>query len=241
MQNQFSDTYKKLPTAKLLEIIENRKDYQSLAVETAKLELENRQLDKYDVEKIKNDVRQQNIEKQNLEVKAKEKRKEVISKAFKFLEYADPLVEKSPDKSIIILIVLLSIMTLFKIAINASTIKYVFENDGIYGLLFDLDILEMIYLSITIFFLWRKSMTGWKMLFIWLSYHIIMTGVLTYYAFQFQDITGPLASFITTPSVSTCIMLFVFYGGQLYYINKPTTKSLFKSNDNDRELTETIK
>lgn len=238
MGNQYSEIYKKLPTEKLLGIIENSKDYQSIAVDTAKLELENRQLDKQDLEKIKNDVKQQNIEKQNLESEAKEKRKEIVSKAFKFLEYADPLVEKSPDKSIIILMVLLSIISIFKIAVNASSIKYVFENDGISGLITDLDILEMIYLPITILFLWRKSITGWKMLFIWLCYHLIRIGVLTYFAFQFLDIDGPLSSFITTPSLSTCLMLFVFYGGLLYFINKPTTKSLFKSTNNN-ELTET--
>ena len=66
-----------------------------------------------------------------------------------------------------------------------------------------------------------------------------MIGVLTYFAFQFQDITGPLASFITTPSLSSCIMLFVFYGGILYFINKRTTKCLFKTNEEGLKLIET--
>jgi hypothetical protein len=239
MDNQYTEIYKKLSTAKLLDIIENRKDYQSIAVETAKLELESRQLDKLDIEKIKNDVKQQNIDKRDLENKVKEQRKEVVSKAFKFLEYADPLVEKSPDKSIIILIVLLFGISLFKIANNAFTIKYIFEHEGIYGLIFNLDILEIIYLPITILFLWRKSKVGWNMLFIWLCYHIIMTSVLSYYVFQIQNINSPLANFVNTPNLSTCLMSFVFYGGLLYFINKSTTKSLFKSTY-DEDLKETI-
>lgn len=238
MKNQYLDTYKKLPTAKLLEILENRKDYQPLAIETAKLELESRQLNAQDLEEIKNEIKLKNIEEQNKVTQAKEKRKEITAKAFKFLEYADPLVEKTPEKSIIILIVLLLIITLFKLVANASIIKYLYEEDGIYGLL-NLDILEIIYLPITIFLLWKKTLIGWKMLFIWLCYHILMTGVLTYYAFQFRDITGPLASFITTPSLSTCILLFVFYGGLLYFINKATTKSLFKSAEKEQESIDT--
>jgi hypothetical protein len=239
MDNQYSEIYRKVATSKLLEIIENEKDYQSLAFETAKIELENRQLNTQDLENIKNEVKLKNIEKQNIEKKAKENRKEVVSKAFKFIDYVDPLVKKSPDKSIKILVVLLSIIAIFKSVLNASNIKDVFQNDDISGLLLDLDILEIFYLPITIFLLWKRLLIGWKMLFLWLCYHIIMTGVLTYFAFQFQDITGLLANFITTPSLSTCIMLFVFYGGIFYFINKQTTKCLFNTNEEGPELIET--
>lgn len=91
MKNQFTDIYKKLPTSKLIEIIENRKDYQSIAVETAKLELTTRQ----DIEQAKTEVKTKNIETQKKLADSKQKRKEIAEKAFKILDYANPLIEKN--------------------------------------------------------------------------------------------------------------------------------------------------
>lgn len=42
MSNPFADKYKTLPTAKLIEIIENSHNYQALAVDAAKQELTGR-------------------------------------------------------------------------------------------------------------------------------------------------------------------------------------------------------
>lgn len=232
MDNQYSEIYKKLSALKLLEIIDNSKDYKILAVEAAKLELENRKLDEQYISEIKNEIRLKKCEQQNIETETKKKQKEVVSKFVELSEYANPLIEKSPVKLITILVVLLSIIEIFKLVTNFSSIKYAFEN---IDLLFDLNILELIYLPITIFFLWRKSLIGWRMLFIWLLYNIVTTGILTYYVFQIQDITGPLANFIKTPSLSTCLLSLGFYIGLLYFINKRTIKPLFKINNEEAE------
>ena len=67
-----------------------------------------------------------------------------------------------------------------------------------------------------------------------------MTCVLAYYAFQLRKVTVLLANFITTLSLTTCISLFAFYSRLLYFINKLTTKSLFKTKDDEVELMKPI-
>ena len=102
MQNQYSDIYKKLSNSKLLEIIENRRDYEGLAVTTARFELEQRALSKDDISIANEEIAlRKRAEESRKELKA-QKNKEVKDKAFKFLEYLDPLIEKSPAKSIFI-------------------------------------------------------------------------------------------------------------------------------------------
>jgi hypothetical protein len=90
--NQFTDIYKKLSDAKLITILENKKDYQALAIETALHELASRKLTEQQLAQAKQEI--QTKEKQKLVVA--EKKNEQIDlvkkKADSFFALFDPLI-----------------------------------------------------------------------------------------------------------------------------------------------------
>jgi hypothetical protein len=234
MKNQFTDTYKKLPTSKLLEIIENRKDYQAEAVETAKLELASRQ----DIETAKSELKEKNIEVQKKLADVKQKRKEISGKAFKVLEYADPLVEKTPEKTIVIICAVLLLIFLFKTVTSFGMVVSAFKEiaDGDFSVYWFL--IEYIYLPVAIFFLWRKTRTGWTMFLVWLIYQSILDCFGLYMCYQFSDIPDSFPTFMPMPNLSQYLFQLVFHGGLIYFICKPTTKALFPNTVDEEPLTD---
>ena len=226
MDNIFSVAYKRLNNAQLIEIIENPQNYQPMAIEAAELEITTRQLNSQNVEEIKAELKSKKLEEQRLQNKSAERKKEFKTKAFQVLEYVDPLVKKTSNKSIIIITFILLVIALFSIISVYSTFKYMFLMDEGVGF-FSLDIIEAIYLPITIFLFWKKKFIGFGMLFFWLCFRIISTSIYAYYIFQIPEINGPMADLIKLPNLSTSITQIVFYGGLLYFINKPSIKSLY--------------
>ena len=93
--NQYTDTYKRLSDEKLINIIDNKNDYQPLAIETAIFELQSRQLS----DKQINDARQSIVDiknkKDQSDKKVNERIEAVKNTADKALTILDPLVEKN--------------------------------------------------------------------------------------------------------------------------------------------------
>jgi hypothetical protein len=232
MSNQFSDTYKKLPTSKLLEIIENKKDYQPVAIEAALLELESRQ----DLDEAKNELNEKNITKQKKEEATSQKKKELTDKAFKALGYVDPLTEKKTEKSVVILCVLLLLIFLYKTVTTFDTLLSVFKSFGHNDIIIYILLIEYLYLPVTIFFLWRRSMVGWSMLLIWLIIQTLLDCSGLYMCYQLSGIGDSFSQFMPMPSLYSYLMGLAFHGTLLYFICKPNIRSLFRRKDENEAL-----
>ncbi len=232
MKNQFTDIYKKLPTSRLLEIIENRKDYQALALETAQLELASRQ----DIEQAKAELNKKNIEAQKKLADANQKNKELANKALKAIEYTNPFAEKSPEKSIVIICIILLLAFLFKTGENFNKVVSAFRDitKGDFSVYWFL--LEYLYLPITILFFWFKTRTGWMMLLIWLIYQSMLNCFSLYVCYQFSNISDEYTGFMPIPGVSQCLFQLAFHGSLLYFICKPNVKALFPGLVDDKPM-----
>ncbi|MBS1635805.1 MAG: hypothetical protein JST26_07760 [Bacteroidetes bacterium] len=233
MTKQLADTYKKLSTAKLLDIIENRKDYQPIAIEIAKLELAGRQ----DIEQAKSEVRKKNDEAQKKLAEKKQRRKEASDKALKVLEYADPLIEKTPEKTIVIICTVLLLAFLFKTVTGFNLIISAFKDIANGDFTVSMFLLEYFYLPVAVFFLWKKTVTGWKMLLIWLVYQLILDCSGLYLFFKMSGIGDSFMQFMPMPDLSAILFGVVFHGGLIYFIFKPNVKALFPDkSDNKSEI-----
>jgi hypothetical protein len=225
--NQFTEKYKSLSTRQLVAIVDNPKDYQPLAVVTAKFELNSRQLTSQDIDSVRNAILTEQLDKQNASDQKKQKQKVVVDKALKVSDYADPLVEKTPEKSIILISVILLAISIFKIVNNYPHIIFRLKDFDVWKTITDVDFVETIWLPIAVVLFWLKKNTGRQMIFIWLCFSLLMTSILTYYSFQLKDADPAFLRFNMTPSLSTCLVMFLFYGGLLYYINTKKIKGLF--------------
>ena len=223
MANQFTDKYKTLPTVKLLEIIKNSSNYQALAVETAKQELACRNdIEIGEQEFIVSETKIQ----QQVELEQK-KRKNIEDNASQVFDYVDPFTRKTPEKSIVILCVLLSILFLYKTftSIGFITLMFTDISEADYSTYWFF--IEFFFLPVCIFFLWRKTKTGWLMFLVWLIYQILMDVSYLYVILQLPDVDSGFSHIIQLPSAASYILILTFHIALVYFICKPSIKSLF--------------
>lgn len=228
MKNQFEDTYKKLSTEKLLEILESSNDYQPLAIEAARQELANRT----DLKEAKNKYKENKIDLQNKINHAEQELKIKRDKANKIFEYADPLLKKTPKKSVLILSVILLFIFLFKTAANFNTIVASITSINESDFSTFLFLLEYFFFLIAIYFVWKSLQIGWIMLLIWLLYCIITDFVYLYFCYKLLSVHQEVLNFIAMPTFTTQIPVLAFHCGILYFILKPEIKIIFWNNTN---------
>ncbi|MES2566278.1 MAG: hypothetical protein V4565_05395 [Bacteroidota bacterium] len=227
MNNQFADIYKKLPTAKLLEIIENKKDYELVAIDAVKQELAIR----HDIDDAKIEMKVKAISKEQQDTLKNQRRQDIKEKTFKALEFADPLVEKTPDRAIVVLSILLLIAFVYKTATSLSLISYVIQNLSeidFSGLTF---LIEFIYLPLTILFFWRKTKRGWTMLLVWLVYQGVLDCFGLYMCYELAGIDNLITQLMPMPNSSNYIFMLALHCGLIYFICKPTIRVLFEDKE----------
>ncbi|MBK6983625.1 MAG: hypothetical protein IPH32_02145 [Bacteroidetes bacterium] len=224
MSNPFADKYKTLPTAKLIEIIENSHNYQALAVDAAKLELAGRT----DVEIAQQEFKETTSQAQQQEELNQKKRQLIQDKASTIFEYADPFTNKTPEKSIVILCVILSILFLYKTLTSLSFLALMFSDlaEADYSTYWFF--IEFFYLPVNIYFLWRKHKIGWYMFLIWLIYQIMMDITYLYMTSQLPDVDSSFSQIIELPSASSYIFKLLIHLAFVYFMVKPSIRNLFQ-------------
>ena len=123
--------------------------------------------------------------------------------------------------------VLLLLMFLYKTATSFSLLIFAFKDiaDADFSIYWFL--LEYFYLPVAIYFLWKKTKTGWTMLLVWLIYQIIMDLTYLYMCYQLFGIDNPVSRLMPLPGISTYLAILIFHVTLVYFIYKPNIKTLF--------------
>ena len=225
--NQFTDTYKRLSDEKLLDIIDNKSDYQPLAIETAIFELNSRHL----TDKQISDAKQLNIDNKNKKAKADkiiqdhiETAKKTADKAFTLF---DPFIEKTPERSIKVICLVLGILSIAKFISQYYYFKYMFTDANRLELADFFIFLEMLYLPITLVFLWRLKKIGRLLFSVWAIYNLL--SAIGIFVLMLINSSSVYKSSLFTPQtdISTFVFTLLISGGLLYHINKKDIKVLF--------------
>jgi hypothetical protein len=225
--NQYTDTYKRLSDEKLINIIDNKNDYQPLAIETAIFELQNRQLS----DKQINDARQSNVDSKNKKDQSDKKVNERIdavkNTADKALTILDPLVEKTPDRTIKLISLALGVLSIVKIISNFSLIVSLFK-DTDYDFSVVIFLFDLLFLPIALIQFWKKRNSGRILLSIWLTYNLLSAFILVYLMFSTSHNDSLLTFLLPQTDPSTFVFTLLLSIGLLYYINKKEVRTLFK-------------
>lgn len=223
--NQFSNTYKSISDEQLVSIIDNKKDYKPQAIEAALLELKNRQLSDQQMSNARTLNEHERKQKAEAEQIAKERRDAAKNNALKVLGIFDPLVEKTPERSINVISFVLSILFLIKTISNFSFIIAMFQEsewDRSVALYF----LDMLLLPVSLIFFWRKKKLGRFLLSAWLIKNIFSAAYLGFIIFSVSG-SDYLLSLLPFPDLSTLIFTVIISAGLLYHINKKSIRVLF--------------
>ena len=119
-ENDFSEYYKKISNTELLEILENPKNYQPLAIKAAMQEFSNRQLSDDEI----NLARLPLIEKRRLKERKKQNRESIENNVkdttAMLIETLNPIQKERPgiDKTILLIELSFGFIFIFKIITN---------------------------------------------------------------------------------------------------------------------------
>ncbi len=224
--NQFTDIYKRLPDEKLIDIIDNKKDYQPLAIETALFEIKSRQLTDNQISEAK----QRNADIKNKKTQADKIVKERIevakNTADKALTILDPLVEKTPQRTIKLISFVLGLLAIIKLFSNFSMIAALFKDTN-WDFSVAIFLFDLLFLPIALIPFWRLKNLGRKMLSIWLIYNLLSVVSLLVVMFSSSHSNSPLSFLMPQTDPATFLVGALLSAGLLYYINKKDVKVLF--------------
>jgi len=225
----FSERYKKLPNSELLDILNKSADYQSMAVEAAKLELNNRKLTNDELIEAEEEL----IDKQKIRLN------KIDKIAYKIVDTLNPIQKGSysPEKIIRLISILLAGISTVSIYEELSTLKYL-PTDHLerWDLIFIENISHLLILPIIIFMFWKRKKFGWILvsLFFIFSAFIAFGEMIIIYTNQSSYIDLTLGK---TRSLTSAFLLLITFVFAQWVISKQNFRELFKISKKTMRLT----
>jgi hypothetical protein len=171
-EKELIDYYKKISNQELLEILDNPKDYQMLALKVAKQEFLNRQLTEEEV----NIARQAQINKKLLKAKGKQNFEPIENNTnasdSKNLDTLSSTAgkEQGLDKTLLLIIVLFSLVAILQITSNYSMLKYSLRDFKRHPLLAFVTAFPIVILPIALIIFSNRKRIGWILLAIYITF-----------------------------------------------------------------------
>jgi hypothetical protein len=230
--NNFTALFKTWTTDKLFDIVDNPNDYQPLAVETARLELDCRQLTPEQIAnaKAEQDLRQQDIANKQQRVNdIEDKVKSVVSS---LVDNLNPIQKEAPttDKYIKIISLFLGGLLLYNIYSEFGLLQFMFSEETVeWDFSTMIIFLSWIILPTAGILFWLRKKLGWTLAAIYFSY----------------TAGGAFAMFVTLvnnkPSVfqspTDYLYVLILFASLLWVICKDEIKEIYKIDKQTMYLT----
>lgn len=171
--NTFLQHYTTTESSMLLDIIDNPNDYQPLAVEAARFELNNRQLTQEQLAdaKAKQDLRRQDITSKQQKIKDIENKFKTVGTSL--VDTFNPIQKESPtsDKFIKLISLFICGLFLYQLYKQFGMIKFMFTDDGgKWDFSMFLYFYPFIILPTAGLLFWFRNKLGWKLVTIYFSF-----------------------------------------------------------------------
>jgi len=230
--SEFTELYRTLSNSELLKIISESEKYKSVAVETAKLEIESRKLSQHDLQEARNQIKAKEEAKKLKKEKLKNKEDWLKQNAFTFFETISPIQNgiQTPERIIRLITVLFAAIAIYKVYREFWFISYMLNN-GLDN--WDLStlvyLLELALFPIAVILFWKRKKIGWILLTLLVTSSAISSLGLFFDNFNRQPSSLPgLDKLFPTVSPMTYFTAFIFYGASLWLICKKSVSSFFK-------------
>jgi len=212
-EKDFIDYYKKISNEELLAVLDNPKDYETVALKIAELEFLSRQLTEEEIII----ARQPQIKNQLLRGKREQKALSIENQ----IKNTDSTVLTHLDKSLLVFIILFFLVAIFQIASNYNLLKYSIILDLKRSPLLTFVIaFPIIILPIALIVFWNRKRIGW----------ILFAVYLTFCA---TDSILVLVQSFTIDSIIRCL----FFIGALLFICKQNILDVYSINRKKKDTT----
>jgi hypothetical protein len=229
--NDFLERYKGFGNTDLLDIVDNAKDYQPLAVEAAQLERDYRQLSAEHLSEAKMELNIRRQDKANKQQKVNDIENKVKSVGYSLLDNLNPIQKNAPttDKYINLISLFLGGFFLYSFYNELGLLQFMFTEEIVdwdFGTI--LIFLPWIILPTAAILFWFRRKHGWTLTTLFFSY--TLTGVTYLFLMELNRKPTGMPLFdtlfpITSPTVY--IGTFVFFGGLISILCKPEIREIY--------------
>lgn len=230
--NPFIQRYKTTDTSELMEIIDRSSDYQPMAVEAARLELDNRQLTQEQLAdaKTKQDLRRQ--EKASKQQKVKDIEDKFTSVVSSLADTFSPIKKESPTTDNFIKIISLFIggLFLYQLYKEFGMLKFMFISDGgKWDFSMVLYFLPFIILPTAGLLFWFRKKIGWTLTAIYSSYTAAGTIPMFIMELNLKPTGFPaLDGLFPTTSPTVYIGTLLVFGGLTWTLCKENMREVYQ-------------
>lgn len=226
--NEFTERYKQETNTELLRIIEKSDDYQPLAVEVAKTELDSRNLTVSELNSAKEELR---LERQDSEQKEQKKQERINKVRNIAIDNLNP-IQESPiktDRLINLISILFGGIALYQIIKEFGMLKFMFSGQGEWDFSMVLYFLPLVMIPTASILFWLRKKFGWILLNFYLCFSAVNSISLILMTWNMKP-TGNAAldSLFPVTSPIVYIMTSLFFIGTLWLINKQDLKVKFR-------------
>ncbi|MCW5911000.1 MAG: hypothetical protein KIT62_07995 [Cyclobacteriaceae bacterium] len=230
-KNNFTELYQTLTTDRLLDIVDNPSDYQSLAVEAARHELDNRQLTAEQLETAKT------IQADRQKAKAdKQQQMKVIEDKIKsfgslIADILNPIQNEASttDKHIKLISLFLVGLFLYQLYREVGMLQFMFtDSSAEWDFSMVLYFLPLFVLSTSGTLMWLRKKHGWTLATLFFSY-TAAGAVLLFLSALNRQLTGNTALDTIFPVVSPMIYVgtFLLFGGMTWVMTKQNIREVY--------------
>lgn len=236
--NNFSEYYKTISNAELINIISNQRDYQPLAVEAAKKELLERQLSDTDIKEAKQLLIDKQLQKDKQREKLKaneEKAKATVNTLIDTLNPIQPDIP-STERTIRFIVIIFGGLFLYQL-FSDFKMHIVFVKDFTrFPFESTLYLVPLVLLPVAIFTFWKKIKIGWSLITIYSTFSAVEV---LWTIIQMRSSTNSLLDNpFPQPTILSVIIQLIFFGGIIYAVCKQNIRNEFSVNEN--KMTTTI-
>jgi hypothetical protein len=231
-ENHFTKLYRTWTTDKLLDIIDNPNEYQSLAVEAAQQELENRQLSSEQMKYAKVVQTERQNEKLDKQQRSRSIERRIESISSSLGETLNPISSETPttDKYIKLISLFLCILFLYQFYKGFGIFRLLFTDlTGKWDLSIVFYFLPLIFLTTAGLTFWFKKKIGWILTTIYFSY--TAAAAVSMFVLEFNRKSTGLSAldklFPTTAPIVYIEALLIF-GGLTWILIKENMRSVYK-------------
>ncbi len=228
-ENNFTALYKSLPTDKLLDIVDKSHDYQPLAVETARLELNSRRLTAEELETAKAIQAGRQNEQAGKRQKVKAVEEKFKSVGSSIIETFSPQKEAlNTDKYIKLISLFLGGLFLYELYKEFGMLKYMFNGEDKWDFSVVLFLLPLILLPTASLLFWFRKRLGWTIATLFFSY--TAAGAVVFFIHELnrkQTGIAVLDTIFPTTSPIIYVPSFLLFGGITWLLSKGNIREVY--------------
>jgi len=215
--SEFSVIYKTWSNQQLFHLLQNKDEYQPLAIEAAQAELNSRQLSSEDLQALEEEYQQLQLQQQVRQQKQKQFEHKLALYKEKISTELNPITIQTIDRKVRLFCYSIGIIILYNFFTSFKWITNLFKH-GYWGGPTALALAPFFFVPVGIYYFWHKQKIGWSILTIWLVLSVL--AVIFNYSVEllFQD-SGILTRFYAKRGLMYYVTIFLFYLGLLFYIN----------------------